>query len=1590
MATPEEIQALLKTFEDTGASAALQGRLQKLPAALAAIGLAYLDSLGSRPAALAAIGLASLDILTSRSSDERAQKTTESKFAIDGLGDKDRQRLFAALFPGIADHVEASWRLQMSLPYQVGYLRKAFRAPLHPEYTRRARVAWLEALLRVVVRYKYDLDFLVVWAAHLGWGAEPAIGLLLAGALNSNNETGQRLFDKLVSIVNGEHETARIGRYAVTALLSCSRPEAWAVVERLLLAAQRQEGLRQVVLESVDLAHPEAFMRMLRLIEREKLSRFAAVARAVAVWFGLPMDSEQTKLIDAMIAETLEDVQDQNARDARIASGRGQTLYLALWAMAFGEVTAATKTAARIAEDADFERRYPAVHLLAQLGTTSAAQVLRKCLADEDLRVAVKASEVIPSHQHSKQEIPNAAETFSALRELIPRLPEDKVLPPAVWDWNRIRAKKADATAKLIVHRGSRPFSELTPYVPMMDANGRRSLLNALKKVVEQRNSLQADERDLALSLLSDPSNAVRQEAFQILRHAVVSPQEAESIEPLLARKAPDLRRGVMRLLLKQSTDDCRASVQRLSNSANELMKQAAEEIRSELEPKDTPPASIEAGLGLFDPAQRTKPVAPREAIGPKLMSAERDRIFQSLDALVDRQRETPITHKVPNGSEVSDLFGNFRWLDPAKDYPLSSVWREWWSTLEPELKERDEVELARAVCAAILTPMRHDPDWVKKSSQEMVAGVELKFPSFVRDILWHLLIGHSTAEDVDYLLDVVESYLSRLSANYDPRSGRRHYQLSSRTTALGLLSRLIESCRVARPEVWGQHQWRRYWNLLRWIDEGMPAQEGERGKERHFPALGVTLEAHHLGIASDADVYDQLLCVRGRYINGLFDLARVTKRKRDKLFEQYPELADFVGKCRDRILEIELKRGDLPTAASVCALSLRSVFGAELAVRLLKLLGKDPFSRGYAADNQSKSVVLSHLLRVCLPAEGDTPESFTDWTKKIGVGKQRLVEQAVYAPQWARYVEQATGIAGLEDAAYWLHAHTKDSQWRVEEQIRELWFAEVSERTPLPRQELLDGAVDIDWYRSIRGRLSDTDWGLIFDAAKFASGGGGHKRAQLFAGAISGETKAAELAGLVKEKRSQDAVRAIGLVPLPTRETTRRKEMLQRYELLQTFLRGSKKFGAQRQTSEKLAYSIGLTNLARTAGYPDPQRLSWAMEAEAIADLKKGPVEATDGGVKGTLSINPVGEPELSFEKNGKPLKDLPASLRKSEALSSLRTRKAQLAQQTSRMRQSLEDAMIRGDQFTIPELHELAEHPLLRPMVRSLVFVYEREAIWYEDLRDQSGPLRIAHPIDLLDSGVWQSLQRECLQAERVQPFKQVFRELYILTATERNQKTHSGRYEGQQVNPKQAVAVIGKRGWVNVPEEGIRKTFHHDNISVWVTFLEGWLTPAEVDGLTVQHVLFTSKSDGKVIPLEQIHPRVFSEAMRDLDLMVSVAHRGGVDPEATASTIEMRTALLTETLRLLKIGNVRLKEQYAFVDGKIGNYNVHLGSGTVHRQPGGSLCIIPVHSQHRGRIFLPFADNDPKTAEIMSKILLLAQDDKIKDPTILEQLR
>jgi hypothetical protein len=229
-------------------------------------------------------------------------------------------------------------------------------------------------------------------------------------------------------------------------------------------------------------------------------------------------------------------------------------------------------------------------------------------------------------------------------------------------------------------------------------------------------------------------------------------------------------------------------------------------------------------------------------------------------------------------------------------------------------------------------------------------------------------------------------------------------------------------------------------------------------------------------------------------------------------------------------------------------------------------------------------------------------------------------------------------------------------------------------------------------------------------------------------------------------------------------------------------------------------------------------------------------------------------------------------------------------------------------------------------------------------------------------------------------------------VLAEAERKEGPFSQRYDGHQVQPRQALALFNARGWVASHESrDAAKTFHRHNLTARVNLSNALYTPAEVDLPMVEGVGFTWRGEFVLQPLGSVPPVVFSEAMRDLDLVVSVAHAGGVDPEATASTTEMRAALIRQTARLLKLANIEFAgHRHVVIKGTLGEYSLHLGSGIVHRRPGGAVCIIPVGSQHRGRVFLPFADDDPKTAEIVSKTLLLARDHEIKDPMILEQLR
>ena len=695
--------------------------------------------------------------------------------------------------------------------------------------------------------------------------------------------------------------------------------------------------------------------------------------------------------------------------------------------------------------------------------------------------------------------------------------------------------------------------------------------------------------------------------------------------------------------------------------------------------------------------------------------------------------------------------------------------------------------------------------------------------------------------------------------------------------------------------------------------------------------------------------------------------------------------------KIVDYVVQNELKRGDSPTIYSKSLHEIDRIEGIDYLVQILQALGKETLDRTsyYWGGDDSKKAVLSHLLKVCYPTEKDNSKELAKKLKGTDITEQRLVEVAMYASQWLEIIETYLGWKGLVSGCYYFQAHMSDVDKNKEGLI--------AKYTPISIDDLRDGAFDIDWFKSAYKELGEKKFEMLYDSAKYISDGAKHSRARMFADAVNGKLNLKETEKKIEDKRNKDLVASYSLIPLLK---DKKKDALHRYQFLQKFLKESKKFGAQRRASEAKAVSISLENLSRNMGYSDVTRLIWNMETALINEMKEYFVPKKLDDVDVYIKIDDLGQSEIIYEKAGKELKSLPTKLKKDKYIEAIKEVHKNLKEQYRRSRKMLEEAMEDGTEFYGYEIENLMTNPVIAPILKSLVFKMGNDLGYYIDKKLKSvkkksvavkddSLLKIAHCFDLFESGDWAAYQKDIFDRELKQPFKQVFRELYVKTVDEKG-RDKSLRYAGHQVQPSKTVALLKTRRWIIDGQEGLEKVYYKENIIAKIFALADWFSPADIEAPTLEEVQFFDRKTFKPILIDDVPDLIFTEVMRDIDLVVSVAHIGDVDPEASHSTIEMRKAIIEFNCKLFKLKNVTFTENHALIKGERAEYSIHLGSGLIHQKAGSAINVLPVHSQHRGRVFLPFIDDDPKTAEIMAKVLLFAQDDKIKDVFILEQIK
>ncbi len=1558
-----------------------------------------------------------------------------------GFNPTQRVQLIMTVFPHFHATVLHALEIFPRFPYPTGGYRQAFRIPGQPQVTDPLRFRWLAEIAVTLRPYPYDIQWVTRWAPYLRC-YDNRISILLAAAMEMQDQTAESIFTALTTGTALPDGSSPFGRHTIVALLMAEQPRGWEFVEKLLISAQRDEGLRQSILEVVDEAHPDAYIRMLRIILEHGLVRFASVARAVCVWFGFIVDAMQGKMLEHILEVVLKYLTDPAARALALQSADTLETYLALWCGAFENLMAALPAARKIITDTTGDRRLAGASFLAHCQVPAASEVLGNMVEDSDPRVAA-----LGLMQCARRSTEGKKGVFDRLIRQIEVLPVTaKVISLSPLPVPAVSVSRELAADALVGALESRSPLELVAYMPKMSISGRTRSMDAISEI----NPPNAAVREVLVHGLQDGASDVRSICLKALEKSKLEPSESQAVETLLSRKADDLRCGCLTLLATLPDDAATDSAQRLITTGDDRQRSAGIELTTllykanrrkeqcremarNLTESRTDVSSVERrllaifdqpevaeltladSLGLALPADRTWPAVP-QLRNVQFVHDSTVLDIQALDALIDQHAQTPVIPWRYDGKPGEEtLLGNLRGFtytiarpitQQQDQFLLREIWMRWFDQRPSGGLQSDGHDLGRLMnYQAGLDNLK--PEVLAKP--DLGCHPKLKYPDLVESIIRWITMTVQP-DSLGFLLDCFETLCAQMPREYltkQPDASRGFLARYLQQEPLwrdyrGFINRsrfILEFHFNFLPEKWTPELMGRYFRLLRWIDE--PGVD----IDRKVPDLKVVLKAFAMGVATRADVIDALLGGNWhqRTKSGQFyEFGRISSRKLNPLVQAYPALTKIVAEIRHHAIGIELNRGELPTPATPLVTHISYTGDLTTLIGIMQVLDTASLSRNNGFNPQGRVEVLSRLAQRTSPEQSDTPELFAQVVKQKGINEDQLLPLAFYAPQWGGHVEAVLKWPGLEDGVYWIHAHTKGQDWRVDSELKEQWNANIRLRTEIPAEDLMDGAVDVTWFVRVYKILGSKRWRALYDAAKFASSGTGHARAKLFAAAMLNEVKERDLTAKITSKRNQDALRSLGLIPVP--ENQQRAGIVERrYRVIQDFLRSGKKFGRQRQASERRAAEIGLSNLARSAGYRDPMRLGWAMEARASADLRSGPVCISENTYSVALTLDSQGFPKLAIAKSGKQLKSIPSAIKKNPAIAALVQRKDELEKSRRRMTLGLESAMCRGDEFSRHELMDLLANPQVKPLLESLLLI-NGDVLGYLTadgmcLRKSDGdveplskiqPIRIAHPSDLFLSKQWSNWQHDCFTRQQTQPFKQIFREFYPLTQTEQEAINQSRRYAGHQLNARQALAVLGARGWIVKPDTGIFKVYYDVGLVAWLSFQKTFMTPAEVDGLTIESVIFTRRSDAKLLELTEIPVRLFSETMRDLDLLVAVAHRGGVDPEASASTVEMRGKLINETMLLLHLHHVTVEGRFAIIVGKLGRYNVHLGSGNVQMQPGGALEIVAVQAQGRGRIFLPFADDDPKTAEVISKVLLLARDQEIKDPRLLEQIR
>lgn len=457
------------------------------------------------------------------------------------------------------------------------------------------------------------------------------------------------------------------------------------------------------------------------------------------------------------------------------------------------------------------------------------------------------------------------------------------------------------------------------------------------------------------------------------------------------------------------------------------------------------------------------------------------------------------------------------------------------------------------------------------------------------------------------------------------------------------------------------------------------------------------------------------------------------------------------------------------------------------------------------------------------------------------------------------------------------------------------------------------------------------------------------------------------------------------------------------------------------------------LSDAAARAGISTDELLELGVPTCGLDD--DGVSEEAIGDIVARITIARDGTPELGWVKNGKSQASVPAEVKAdhADALKAVKARVKEIATLLPAQGARLEGMMMEPRDIPLAALRErYLDHGLVGRVARRLIWsLGEAGEVWTSGVFEDGRFVDVrGEPIDttrIVRARLWHPLGRppadvlawRTFVAERgiTQPFKQAHREIYVLTDAEIATDLYSNRFAAHVLKQHQLAALLRDRGWrytlqgqwdsANTPFRQLR------GLRVEL-FVEAAWESEQTSGagiflhVTTDQVRFLD-DEGEPVSLRDVPALVFSEVMRDVDLFVGVASVGNdpswrdQGPQAghgywqayafgeLGASAETRRQVLGTLIPKLKVKDrLALEGRFLVVRGDLRTYKIHLGSGNILMEPNDQyLCIVPDRSTRALDLVLPF-EGDGGLSIVLSKALLLAADKKIKDETILRQIR